>query len=176
MAVLVHALYSGEKNLEAPMRSVAEAILQSLGKRRHDLEVVLVDARFFERYRREAKRHRRLDLIRPLHTDGFNVLSFPFSPLFRSPRGTQPLGEVWLCPAYIVRHHENMLFLLVHGILHLCGYAHELRRDRIAMEAKERVLYRAVLRARISGVSSLIPPRNKIYNSQFAIYNEFSMK
>ena len=75
--------------------------------------------------------------------------------------GIREIGEVFLCPPYIAKHGEDMLFLLIHGILHLKGYDHARKHDRIVMEARERTLYRKVLQFRIPKISLLLPPRER---------------
>lgn len=62
-----------------------------------------------------------------------NVLSFQKPAGFP---GTE-LGEVYLDPVYIKKHKEDLALMLVHGVLHIFGYEHERRNDRIKMEKKE---------------------------------------
>jgi len=65
-----------------------------------------------------------------------NVLSFP-SPLnFPS----DSLGEIYLDPKYIEKKKEDLVFMLVHGVLHILGYDHIRTRDRMVMERKEAAL------------------------------------
>lgn len=47
------------------------------------------------------------------------------------------LGEVYLAPRVIRAKGETALRMVVHGLLHLLGYAHKKKNDRIAMEARE---------------------------------------
>lgn len=67
-----------------------------------------------------------------------NVLAFPAPKRFPRPdiKG-KPLGEVFLNPIYIKKHGENLLFMLIHGFLHLLGYNHIKKSDRIRMQKKE---------------------------------------
>lgn len=70
-----------------------------------------------------------------------NVLAFPYSKGFPSPESKKTnLGEIYLAPAYIKKHNENINFMLVHGILHLLGFNHIKKNDRIEMEKLERKL------------------------------------
>ncbi len=72
-----------------------------------------------------------------------NVLAFPADPTFPRPDLSAPsLGELYLNPAYIEEHGENFDYMLVHGFLHLLGYDHMKKSDRILMEKKERELLR----------------------------------
>lgn len=58
------------------------------------------------------------------------------------------LGDVVICPAVAERQaqefgqtlEEELALLLVHGILHLLGYDHELDDDADRMEARERLI------------------------------------
>ncbi|MBI3045923.1 MAG: rRNA maturation RNase YbeY [Candidatus Harrisonbacteria bacterium] len=65
-----------------------------------------------------------------------NVLSF------QKPKGFPgtKLGEVYLDTWYIRKHKESLELMLAHGVLHILGYDHEKRSDRIKMEKKERQL------------------------------------
>src|SRR3989344_3649476 len=55
-----------------------------------------------------------------------NVLSFASPKNFPG----EKLGEVYLDPIYIKNHREDLALMLVHGVLHILGYAHEKRSDR----------------------------------------------
>jgi probable rRNA maturation factor len=75
-----------------------------------------------------------------------NVLAFPARADFPRPDLSQPdLGEIYLNPAYIAAHDEDLRFMLVHGMLHLVGYDHIKKSDRISMEKKERELLKKLL-------------------------------
>lgn len=65
-----------------------------------------------------------------------NVLSFQAPLNFP----TDTLGEVYLDPKYIEKKKEDLVFMLVHGVLHILGYDHEKRSDRIRMEKMEQEL------------------------------------
>jgi len=62
-----------------------------------------------------------------------NVLSFKKPEYFPGDK----LGEVYLDPLYIQKHKESIALMLVHGVLHILGYDHQKKGDRIKMEAKE---------------------------------------
>lgn len=67
-----------------------------------------------------------------------NVLAFPFPKNFPSPDMKQePLGEIYLNPDYIKKNNENLIYMLIHGFLHLLGYDHKKKSDIIKMEKKE---------------------------------------
>lgn len=62
-----------------------------------------------------------------------NVLSFP------KPKGFpgKELGEVYLDPVYIQKQNDDLALMLTHGVLHILGYDHKEKDDRISMQKKE---------------------------------------
>lgn len=67
-----------------------------------------------------------------------NVLSYVAPKGFARPDVLgKPLGEIYVNPAYIASHGEDFDLMLVHGFLHLLGYDHMNKRDRMKMEKKE---------------------------------------
>jgi len=74
-----------------------------------------------------------------------NVLAYPASRAFPRPdlqKGMRSLGEVYLNLQRIRETGEDMEYMAIHGILHLRGYSHAKKRDRIRMENRERILLR----------------------------------
>jgi len=69
-----------------------------------------------------------------------NVLAFEYPGEFPDTGDQKSLGEVYLCPPYIKKHNEDMDYMLLHGILHLLGFNHENKSDRIKMEKIEEEL------------------------------------
>ena len=75
----------------------------------------------------------------------FDVLAFPEASNFPDPENDQVnIGEVYLHLEEIERRGANPLNLLVHGYLHLIGYRHNRKSDRIAMEKMEKKLIRLI--------------------------------
>lgn len=79
-----------------------------------------------------------------------NVISFPQEEGKAEGRRPRLLGDVVISADTAERHAraagirpgEEILFLLIHGILHLAGYDHEgPAAERRAMEAKEKELF-----------------------------------
>jgi len=70
-----------------------------------------------------------------------NVLAYRPPPHFPRPdlQGRRPLGD--LCLNF---NPDGLIPNLVHGLLHLLGYNHQKKDDRIKMEAKENELIRAI--------------------------------
>lgn len=62
-----------------------------------------------------------------------NVLSFVSPKDFPD----KSLGEIYLNPVYIQQNNQNLALMLVHGVLHILGYNHKIKNDRIKMEKKE---------------------------------------
>ena len=65
-----------------------------------------------------------------------NVLSFESLGFMRADK-THYLGEIYLAPDFIQKKKQDIELLAVHGVLHLLGYTHEKKRDRIVMEKVE---------------------------------------
>ncbi len=129
-------------------RDLARA-LRLLGLSRTELSVVFVNS---ERMRRLNALYRGVDRA----TD---VLSFPLSdesPAVESGKQCDrpvPLGDIVICvpkallqaKEYRLSFHEETRRLLVHGLLHLVGYDHELSiHQKRKMEKKERELLDAL--------------------------------
>ena len=67
-----------------------------------------------ERIRELNREHRSID-------DPTDVLSFPVDEA-APVAGPRELGDVVICP----EHTEDLVEAVVHGVLHLCGYDHEM--------------------------------------------------
>lgn len=115
---------SGEKQfkrLEAPLRSASLRVLRLLRKKNAVVDIALVGNKVMVK----------------------NVLAFPASKEMPRPdvKGKKALGEIYLNPAYIRSYGEDLQYMLIHGVLHLLGYDHKKKSDRIRMEKKEHDLY-----------------------------------
>ncbi len=94
----------------AAVRCWAEAALEAAGIEEGHVAVELVDADTIRRLNREQR-----GIDRP--TD---VLSFPVDE--GGPAGgPRELGDVVACESYA----DDLAEVIVHGVLHLCGYDHE---------------------------------------------------
>lgn len=74
-----------------------------------------------------------------------NVLSFPAAGFSRPDLNDDFLGEIYLAPAYIASKNQDIAKLVIHGFLHLFGYDHKTKNDRIEMEALEEDIFRKLI-------------------------------
>lgn len=71
-----------------------------------------------------------------------NILSYVAEKPFPRPDIKEKyLGEIHLNPFHIKSKGEDLLFMLCHGLLHIAGYDHKKKNDRIRMEKKEAELF-----------------------------------
>lgn len=112
------------EDVPAELRDAVLAALEAAGVRDGHLSVELVDE---ERIRELNREHRGRD--KP--TD---VLSFPIDGAAEVP-GPRELGDVVICP----EHTADVVEATVHGVLHLCGYDHEVD-DGEMLALQERVM------------------------------------
>ncbi|MBM4384238.1 MAG: rRNA maturation RNase YbeY [Deltaproteobacteria bacterium] len=81
-----------------------------------------------------------------------DVLSYSLLEGAHAARRGELLGDVVIAVGVAARQareighslNEELLRLLIHGVLHLLGYDHEIARDAKRMQAKERALRKAV--------------------------------
>jgi probable rRNA maturation factor len=122
------------------IRRAARKILGALGYWSHEVSIVLTDDEGITRLNRQYfNRHRPT-----------NVIAFPMAGGEPAVINPQVLGDVVISVETARRQsraiggktEDEVLFLMIHGILHLLGYDHEGSADeRRAMEVKERELF-----------------------------------
>lgn len=101
--------------------------------------------RFVSRNQMREINHRYRGKDRPT-----NVLSFPATGA--APVRPTPLGDVVICPAVLRAEareqgkpaEAHWAHLVVHGVLHLAGYDHEIEEDARRMERREIAVLRAL--------------------------------
>jgi probable rRNA maturation factor len=129
------------------IRRAAKRILSGLGFQGYELSIVIVDDREITQLNRQYF-HRN----RPT-----NVISFPMEGGDPASLHSKVLGDVVISAETAKRQAEEaggkakdeILFLLIHGVLHLAGYDHEGTADeRKKMEAKEKELFSLLIRPR----------------------------
>jgi len=125
------------------LRRAAKKILSVLGCKDSELSLVIVDDAEIARLNRRYFR-------RPGPT---NVISFPLQEGKPGDLRAPLLGDVVISADTAARHaraagirtEDEILFLLVHGVLHLVGYDHEgPAAERREMEAKEKEIFGAL--------------------------------
>ncbi len=120
--------------------AAARRILKTLGYGGYELAVVLVDDREITRLNRQYFRRNRPT----------NVISFPLMDETATSLPAKMLGDVVISAETAQRDAEEagektedeVLFLMIHGILHLAGYDHEgSAAERRKMETKEKEFF-----------------------------------
>lgn len=133
--IAVFSLNQKFKILEKETKNILRRSLKSLRKQNVQLDVYL------------AGNEPMLALNRKFRgkNSPANVLSFKESNDFvYPPSSAKRLGEIYLNVPY-VRHRaakNELAVLLIHGLLHLLGYTHEKKSDRIEMERLEKSLFK----------------------------------
>lgn len=112
----------------------------ALGRRRGDLCIRIVG----------AAESRRLNKHYLGHDYATNVLSFPAGDAMTRGAPRAPIGDIAICATVVAREARaqaktlaaHWAHMVVHGVLHLCGYDHVRDRDALRMERRERLLLR----------------------------------
>ena len=129
--VSVVSLDARLRGMERGIFDATHFFLRSISGKQFGLEVFLVG----------KEKMRAINLDSRGKNSATNVLSFEHPKSFPSPGGGRPeIGEIYLCPSYIKEHREDINHMLLHGILHLLGFNHKNKSDRIRMEKIERDL------------------------------------
>jgi len=117
--------------LEKKMFRVACRVLRELKEGRASVDIYLVDEKVMKSLNRKFRG-------KDKPTD---VLSFKEPAGFPHPeRKGKYLGEIYLAPGVAKKKGNDLEALLIHGLLHLLGYTHKRKSDRIKMEKLERRL------------------------------------
>lgn len=140
MSVLVRSRLRRVKIDQSRLTRVAEAALSMIGERTADSGVLLIGDRSMRRLNRQYRKKDRT-------TD---VLAFSMREVPAPPPSTL-IGDVVISIPTAAKQanqlgrslDEELIALLVHGILHLCGYDHERsERDARRMRQRERWVLR----------------------------------
>lgn len=110
------------------VKKTAEAVLRLIGEPSACVEIALVSQRDIHS----------LNAMLRGHDKPTNVLSFPIADDFVSEEKGMCMGEIYISPAFVRQHGQSLGHMVVHGILHLWGFDHETKRDRIEMEQVEK--------------------------------------
>lgn len=122
----------GEEDLKGRIKKSTERVLSFLGLDNVYLEISLVDGR---KMRGLNRRFRNKDR-------STSILSFSVEESFYPKK--RYLGDLVIDPGYIKKHGQNAEDLVVHGLLHLLGYTHKKKGDKIMMETKEEEVIKAI--------------------------------
>lgn len=118
--------------IEEDLGRLAEIVLGKLGRRGYFAGVYLVPNAYLKRLKKKYL-NREADFV--------DVLAFPDLGGFPHPESRQKsAGEIYLNQS-LGRSRRRLIFLLIHAVLHLCGYSHEKKRDIINMEQREKKLF-----------------------------------
>ena len=129
--VLISSLSERFVSLERGLLAAASFFIRALRKDKVGLEIFLVSEKDMFVMNREYRGK----------NFPTNVLAFEEPKNFPSrKKGIKTLGEIYLAPTYIKEHGEDIEYMLLHGILHLIGFNHENKSDRISMEKIEGAL------------------------------------
>lgn len=113
------------------LRKTISRSLLYLGKNQVEVSIILVPLRSISK----------LNKIYRGKNKPADVLSFGMPEDFVMPKTKfRPIGEIYLSPEYIKKKKEDIIFLAVHGLLHLLGYDHLKKGDMIEMQRKEQFL------------------------------------
>jgi rRNA maturation RNase YbeY len=139
MPVLVRSQLRRARLDQSRIVRLAQAILSSVGEKTADLGVMLIGDRSMRRLnRRYRKKDRTTDVL------AFSMRGWP------CPSSTL-IGDVVISVPTAAKQagqlgrslDEELTILLVHGILHLCGYDHERsKRDARRMQQREQWVLR----------------------------------
>lgn len=120
---------------EKKLKEAVRAVFKILKKDNLLVEIYLISDEEIRRLNRKFRKKNK----------PANVLSFEEPRNFPHPEtGYRFIGEVYLAPDYINRKKENLIRLALHGVLHLLGFSHWKKRDRIKMEKLEHRLLKLV--------------------------------
>ena len=130
MIIEVIAIDEPVKKFKTLVRKKAKALSHLLG-RRGAIDIYIVSGQRMKHLNQEFRNK----------NTSTNVLSFPKPDNFPGLK----LGEVFLDPVYIQKHKEDLVLMLVHGVLHILGYDHLRKGDRIKMEKMENRLLKKMV-------------------------------
>lgn len=146
----------------AQIKKRLQQLLAVVGCSQHELSIVFANDTLMRRLNRT---YRQKDQTT-------NVLAFPQEPVGPQAAAVPLLGDVVVCLPVAAREaadqgqpvEDRVLYLLLHGILHLLGYDHEgSEAARRRMEARERDLLRF-----LQGATAV--PRQSSHPSQEALH------
>ena len=146
MAVYIRSRLTGARVQRAPLMRLAQRILSAVGESAAELSIELIGDRRMRRLNHDyRKKDRTTDVLAFAMRESF----IPYA----SSRTPAMLGDVVISIPTAVRQareaglslDEEIAALLVHGVLHLCGYDHERsEKDAARMRRRERIILKKV--------------------------------
>lgn len=135
------SVFSSKKDYRREERGIIALggkLSKILGKKNIGFEVYLVS-------NREIKilNKRFLSKNRPTNVLSFTANAGTIRPDLK--KNIRYLGEIFLAPDYARARKEKLGYLFTHGFLHLLGYTHSRKRDRIKMEKLEEKLSQRII-------------------------------
>ena len=117
-----------KKHMNNKARRLASALAGQAGFLRKNVVI--------EVYLADGKRMRALNKKFLKKDKDTNVISLVMSKDFPG----LVAGEVYLNPLFIKKNRQDLDLMLVHGVLHILGYDHAKKNDRIKMDKEEQRL------------------------------------
>jgi probable rRNA maturation factor len=112
------------------VESIVKKILRLLKKRNCYLEIFLISSQKMKFLNKKFRNK----------NETTSILTFVEPQNFSHPESKlKPLGEIYLNQSLVISH-RSLVNLLAHGLLHLLGYNHQKKSDRIKMETREKFL------------------------------------
>lgn len=136
---------TSKASTDKKLRKFKKILFRRLKLQKADFSLFLVPNRDMEAIRgkmalRPDFKGREADKIR--REEQVGILSFPEPVGFPNPQTkAKNLGEVYLNYDFSEGDLDRLSYLLIHGLLHLLGYEHGGKRDRMEMEKLEKELF-----------------------------------
>ncbi|MDP2705624.1 MAG: rRNA maturation RNase YbeY [bacterium] len=129
--ILVFSSVRRYEPLVKKVEKTAAGVLAAFGNKNGRIEIFLISD---IKMRNLNRTFRRKDKVT-------NVLAFLADGFSRPDLKGDFLGEVYLAPTYINTKKQELSKLVIHGLVHLFGYDHIKKNDRIRMESLEEKIF-----------------------------------
>ncbi len=134
------AIAKKRRKTKAELMSIGKRILRIIGQNKRAKNISF-DLIFLSDHKMLELKKRFLDKAGESH----DVLSFAEPRNFPNPENKgRHLGEIYLNTRLLARF-DKMVFLMIHGLLHLLGYTHNRKSDSMKMERMEKKMAKKVL-------------------------------
>jgi len=124
------------------MKKIVRILLRALKFPKGEIDFLFLSPAYMATYNKKY-------LDRPGPTD---VISFPVGDFPSGVGGLHPLGDIVICLRVVERYAkkhgidrgEELTRVIIHGILHLLGYDHDVKKRETIMKRKEEDLLKLV--------------------------------